>query len=288
MKKPSRKNKAGKDESSADKRAPLWKDALDVLLPLAVILIVLRLLLGANMPVPLVAVVSCSMLHEGDIIGSASYAMALATGPLFVEGACVYDAGSYWRDWITSRVPDADVDGFPLKSGFSVGDMILVITPDGSGTVLPFFSETRVGDVIIFKRDDNSRGSEPIIHRVVGIVNVDGGNVSSVGGTMDCFTEYEFEGRFIPYVRNCQQNLSDCPYRDYPEGETFSFYITKGDNNKVSDQCSNPSSVRNNMLPVPDSQVIARGWIRLPYLGWLKLVLNRILGLILGIFSVFL
>jgi signal peptidase I len=276
-------DKAGKHAKTPDEKAPeektkpLWRDVLEVLLSLAVILVVLRLLLGANMPVPLVAVVSCSMLHEDDVIGSVSYGFARATGPLFAEGICVYDAGKTWKEWIKQRVPDADIEGFPLKSGFSVGDMILVTTPDGNGTIFPFFSRTRVGDVVIFNRDEKSRGGEPIIHRVIGIVKVQKGQVAGVEGTLDCFTEHEFESRFIPYVTSCRQG-GPCPYKTVPSGDDYEFYLTKGDNNRGSDQC-------NGILPIPSSQVIARGWIRIPYIGWLKLFLNRIMGLFLGIVS---
>ena len=270
--------KTTEEKPLAERTKPLWRDVLEVLVSLAVILVVLRLLLGANMPVPLVAVVSCSMLHEDDAIGFLSYGFSQATGPLFTEGTCVYDAGKNWREWIKQRIPNADIESFPLKSGFSVGDMILVITPDGGGTILPFFSETKVGDVVIYSRDERSRGGEPIIHRVIGIVKVRNGQVAGVEGTLDCFSEYEFTNRFIPSIATCRQG-GPCPYKTVPSGDDYDFYLTKGDNNKGSDQC-------NSILPIPDSQVIARGWIRIPYVGWLKLFLNRILGLFLGVLAI--
>lgn len=350
------------------------KDIAEVLITLAVILIVLRLLLGAHMPVPLVAVVSCSMLHEDDAIGSVSYGLAQVTYPILLDSPCSYgsrvhknwvylfswdnipgndserllrylrddhdigwvesaeirksddgktlhiikdenlveimidekeekailkirDDRTYylkvkkekgklniynwvnWKDWIKQRISgqeiEKEIEKFPLKSGFSVGDMILVITPDGKGTILPFFSETKIGDVIIFNRDKKTSGNEPIIHRVVGIVRVKNWEIQEIKGTLDCKTKQNFEEEFIPYVKNCQKGTERCLYGDFPKESEFEFYITKGDNNEGTDQCTA------NMLPVTDAQVTARGWIRIPYIGWLKLLLNRILNVFL-------
>lgn len=256
--------------------AKSWiRDIAEVLITLAVILIVLRLLLGAHMPVPLVAVVSCSMLHEDDAIGSVSYGLAQVTYPILLDSPCSYGSGRYWKDWIKRKIPGQEIEKFPLKSGFSVGDMILVITPDGKGTILPFFSKTKIGDIIIFNRDKKTRGNEPIIHRVVGIVRVKNWKIQEVKGTLDCKTEQNFEGEFIPYIKNCQQGTGRCLYGDFPKESEFEFYITKGDNNEGTDQC------KANMLPVTNTQVTARGWIRIPYVGWLKLLLNRILSIFL-------
>jgi len=260
------------------------KDIAEVLITLAVILIVLRLLLGAHMPVPLVAVVSCSMLHEDDAIGSVSYGLAQVTYPILLDSPCSYGSRVHknwvnWKDWIKQRISgreiEKEIEKFPLKSGFSVGDMILVITPDGKGTILPFFSETKIGDVIIFNRDKKTKGNEPIIHRVVGIVRVKNWEIQEIKGTLDCKTKQNFEEEFIPYVKNCQKGTERCLYGDFPKESEFEFYITKGDNNEGTDQC------KANMLPVTDAQVTARGWIRIPYIGWLKLLLNRILNVFL-------
>ena len=262
-------------EAGVEAEKPLWREILEVFVSLAVVLIVLRLLLGALMPVPLVAVVSCSMLHEDDVIGSVSYGIANAVGPLLLDSKCVYDAGNEWQEWIKERNPSADTGSYPLRSGFSVGDMILVITPDGKGTIFPFFSETKLGDVVIYQRDKRISGNDPIIHRVVGIVRVVNGTPASIDGTADCFTLKDFEDKFAQYVKNCQAGLS-CPYTDYPKTGDYNFYITKGDNNRASDQCSG-------ILPITDNQILARGWIRVPYVGWLKMILNRVLGLLFGI-----
>jgi hypothetical protein len=259
-----------------DDSKPLWREILEVLGTLLIILVVLQLLLGAHMPVPIVAVVSCSMIHEDDAISSLSYKFAESVWPVLLEGRCKYDSGNSWRKWVTDKIPEADIDNFPLKGGFSVGDMVLVITPDGAGTILPFFSKTKVGDVVIYMRDRRVSGNEPIIHRVVGIVDVRDGRVFNISGTIDCYAQKDFETKFIPYIKSCQKGSFNCAYRSFPEGDSFRLYITKGDNNRGTDQCGG-------ILPVTDQQILARGWIRIPYLGWLKLILNRVFGLVLGI-----
>ena len=274
--------RAGKEENpivkNEEKDKPWWRDILEVLATLAVIIVVLQLLFGAHMTVPLVAVVSCSMLHQDDVIGSVSQGLSQVVWPILLDGPCSYDASPGWRAWITDRVPGANIDSFPLKSGFSVGDMILVITPDGAGTIIPFFSAPRIGDVVIYKIDKNAIANEPIIHRVVGLVRVTSGNVSSVEGTLDCFTKENFQNTYIPYVQSCQQGKASCPYRDYPKGENYSFYLTKGDNNQVTDQCR--GGYYRSILPVTDAQVVARGFLRIPYIGWFKIILGRFLGLL--------
>jgi signal peptidase I len=288
MKKKKARKLAEKEEKPVAKKEekdkPWWRDILEVLATLAVIIIVLQLLFGAHMTVPLVAVVSCSMLHQDDVIGSVSQGISQLVWPILLDGPCNYDASPNWRSWITERVPGANIDSFPLKSGFSVGDMVLVITPDGAGTIIPFFSQPKLGDVVIYKIDKNAVANEPIIHRVVGLVKVEGGNVSSVEGTLDCFTKADFQKTYISYVQSCQQGKTGCPYRDYPTGDAYSFYITKGDNNRVSDQCR--GGYYKSIMPVTDAQVVARGFLRIPYIGWFKILLGRFLGL-LGVPNIF-
>jgi len=223
------------------------KDLLEVAITLAVILIVSKLLFGAKMLVPLVAVTSNSMLHTS-------------------EG---------WRGWLTARgIPESQINTFPLQGGFSQGDMILTVTPNGEGTILPIFSETQLGDVVIYNRDNLHRGNEPIIHRVVGIVHVTDWKVSGTEGALDCLKPEEFDNNYIRPIIECQQG-ERCPYNEIPASGNFIFYITKGDNNHGSDQCGPGNGIA---LPVPESQLTARGWLRIPYIGWLKLGLNAILG----------
>ncbi len=166
-----------------------------------------------------------------------------------------------------------------MQNGFDRGDMIFVITPNGKGKILGFefptlFSETKLGDVVIYERDLAHGGGEPIIHRVVGIIHVKNWTVEKVEGAMsDCVTVDDINGRFVPMILSCIGKKPDCPYKSYPTTGNFNFFITKGDNNPGIDQCGSIA------YPINEKQLLARGWIRLPYIGWLKLLLNEILNL---------
>ncbi len=226
-------------------------DLAEVAVTIAIIIILSKIFLGPQMLIPLVAVTSGSMEHTDD----------------------------GWRNWLISKgIPPEEISKFPMQNGFNKGDMILTITPDDKGTIIPIFPETKLGDVVIYNRDKKHPGSESIIHRVVGIVEVENWSIRNVTGTLDCLSEEDFRNTYIPYVKNCV-NKQNCPYTQFPETGDFRFYMTKGDNqqtNMVTDQCGKNGGIA---LPVTDAQLIARGWIRIPYVGHLKLLLNYLLGL---------
>jgi len=218
------------------------RDFVEVVVTVGVILIVLRLLLGAHMLVPLVVVTSGSMEHhEGD---------------------------NSWRFWLNEHgINESAMEGFPLLGGFFRGDMIVVRSPD-----------VKLGDVIIYKRDflHLQTNDEPIIHRVVGIVEVRGWKAENTTGTLDCVTEDDIQ-KSIGYVKDCEKG-GTCVYTDVPETADFRFFITKGDNNPGTDQCATYSgAIKGIALPVLDADVTARGWIRLPYIGYVKLLFNAII-----------
>ncbi|HEX55355.1 MAG: hypothetical protein DRO94_03270 [Candidatus Altiarchaeales archaeon] len=223
-------------------------EVVEMLVILGAIILLSRLFLGADMLVPLVAVTSQSMLHVSDS----------------------------WKVWLQEHGISKDrIEKFPMQNGFAMGDMIVTITPDGEGTIIRLFPDTQLGDVIIYRRDKLHPGNEPIIHRVVGIVYVRDWDIEGIEGTLDCLSEDDFRNKFIPYIRDCIDGKR-CPYREFPKTGTFKFFITKGDNNPVSDQCGIGTGIA---LPVNEEQLTARGWIRLPYIGWLKLLMNYILGI---------
>ncbi|MBN2015161.1 MAG: hypothetical protein JW778_08275 [Candidatus Altiarchaeota archaeon] len=227
---------------NVDPKIKGWiRDICEVIVVLALIIILSKLLLGPKMLIPLVAVTSESMLHTSDD----------------------------WQRWLLSHNISEDmIASFPIGGGFAKGDMIVTITPDGGGTLHGFFSDTRVGDVVIYERDkQHSFGAPPIIHRVVGVVEVKDWSLYSTEGSLDCLTVEGFLLEYIPHVKGCSEG-ERCSYARFPKSGDFSFYVTKGDNNRESDQCSNIA------LPVTDAQLTARGWIVIPYLGWLKLILN--------------
>lgn len=232
------------------------RDLGEVIISLLIIIIVSRLIFGAQMLVPLVAVTSQSMLH--------------------------HSGQDSWRTWLMNEgIPSEKIETFPLKSGFDRGDMILVKTPDGKGEILgvefpTLFSTTKLGDVVIYNRDKEHGRGEPIIHRVVGIVRVKNFTVTGTEGTLECLTEEDFEKKYIPWVVNCL-NGKKCPYWQFPQEGDLNFYLTKGDNNPQVDQCGSGAIA----YPVNEEQLSARGWIRIPYVGWLKLILNEVLKLFL-------
>jgi hypothetical protein len=222
------------------------KDIGEVALTLAAIIILSKLFLGAGQLIPLVAVTSDSMLHTSDS----------------------------WRSWLLSQnVSEDAVKSFPMQGGFATGDMIVTITPNGGGTVHGLFSDTALGDVVIYERDmRHSPGSPPIIHRIVGVVTVRDWRVSGTEGALDCLSEGDLEETYLPQVKACSAGMY-CPYYHYPSSGNFRMYVTKGDNNPRTDQCLDIA------LPVTDSQLTSRGWISIPYIGYLKLILNMFVPL---------
>lgn len=233
----------------------LIHDLGEVIVILFLIIVISRLVLGADMLVPLVAVTSQSMLHKNN---------------------------EDWKNWLIEKgISKEKIEKFPMQNGFDMGDMILVKTPNGKGKFLgikfpTLFSETKFGDVVIYNRDKEHGGGEPIIHRVVGIVKIKNFSVDSIEGTLDCLSKEDFDEKYIPFIINCINNKKEkCPYNEFPKDKDFNFYITKGDNNRGTDQCGSIA------YPVNQEQLSARGWIVLPYIGWLKLILNEFIKLIL-------
>jgi len=224
------------------------RDFIEVALTLSVTLILLRVLLGAQMIVPLVVVTTGSMIHsEGD---------------------------NSWIFWLNERgIGNDTIRDMPLTGGFNPGDMMIVMRP-----------EVKLGDVIIYERDFiyGKLGLEPIIHRVVGIVYVNDSKVVSTEGTLDCFKKDDFN-KYIEYVDKCKIQKTGCPYPSVPKNSSYKFYLTKGDANAVLDQCA----LKNNIsIPVNEAQIPAKAWIRLPYVGYLKLILNAILSIPLYLFKI--
>jgi signal peptidase I len=229
-------------------RLPAWlspwvRDIVDVGVTVLVIIVVLKALFGADMLVPLVVVTSESMVHEpGDMS---------------------------WSTWMTDRgFTPQTVASLPMQGGFNMGDMILVKDPKAG-----------LGDVIIYERDLDHltfTSRDPIIHRVVGVANVRDYSVVGVEGTIDCLDAQSI----LPYVKtikDCQGKIGYCPYPRIPSGGDFKFFITKGDHNDGTDQCNNRMNIA---YPVNDAQVTGRALLRLPYLGWPKLILSFIFRLV--------
>lgn len=222
------------------------KDFIEVGVTVLVLIVVLRLAFGSLTLVPLVVVTSGSMLHVN-------------------EG---------WSNWLNNSWSDeALVSSIPFQSGFAKGDMIFTVSPDK----YHLFPDTRLGDVIIYDRDlahlYKYASNEPIIHRIIGVIWIEDGSVARVDGTTACLDNESFR-KYIDFIRNCQDGKDKCLYPRYPEGNVYRFYITKGDNNPSPDQCGVNGGIA---YPVNQEQLKARGWVRLPYVGWIKLLFNYIL-----------
>jgi signal peptidase I len=219
------------------------KDLVEVLITLSVILVILRILLGAQMIVPLVVVTSGSMVH--------------------------YPSDNTWMLWLNGRgVGNGTIAGMAMTGGFNVGDMILVGRPD-----------VKLGDIVIYNRDlvYGGRGLEPIIHRVVGIVYVNGSGVAGFDGTLDCFSKEDF-AKYVGYVDDCRKGKPNCEYPSVPAAASYRFYLTKGDANDYADQCI-PGTMKISM-PVNEAQIPAKALLRIPYVGWIKIALNTVIRIL--------
>jgi hypothetical protein len=198
----------------------LLRDIIEALVAVVIIIIILKVVLGSKLLMPIVVVISGSMLHEpGD---------------------------DSWNTWLTGHgVTGQQISNFPLQDGFARGDMIVTMRPD-----------VKLGDVVVYNRDPahNSQRSEPIIHRVVGVVTIEDSNVA-VEGTTDCWSK----DKILGYAQ------SNSGYSGKGNPDKLVFYITKGDHNAVSDQCGNIA------FPVSEEQLLAKTFIKIPKIGYLKL-----------------
>ena len=201
-----------------NKLPQILRDIIEAVAAVVVIIIILKITLGSKLLIPIVVVISGSMLHEQGDNG--------------------------WNTWLNDRnITNEQISTFPLQGGFARGDMIITMRPD-----------VKLGDVVIYNRDPehNSRLTEPIIHRIVGIATIEQNNVK-VEGTLDCWTK---EG-ILNHAEKNKINVKN------PDKTVF--YITKGDHNPVSDQCGNIA------FPVPENQLLAKTFARIPKIGYLKL-----------------
>jgi|WetSurMetagenome_2_1015567.scaffolds.fasta_scaffold32559_4 hypothetical protein len=244
------------------------KDILEVALFFAVILLALKLMLGADMPVPLAGVVSCSMIHEDEYLSEVSYSLA-RTFPAILPAPCTYNYGGEWRTWIAKKALALDTTKMPFKSGFAVGDLLVVGSFKGAGLLTK--NGIVPGDVILFtyKKTPTQPGNEPLLHRVVAKIEVRNGTVANISGALDCFTPQDFRDEFVQYIKRCQKGLSLCPYGKFPPGGDYNLYLTKGDNNAITDQCSALI-----VPPITDENVMAKAYVRIPLLGWLKIFIE--------------
>jgi signal peptidase I len=206
-----------------------------------------------NTGTPLVVVESESMIHRGD-----------------------------WSSWHLDQ--GLSPSAYPFGGGMEIGDIVLVKGDDPK--------DIEIGDVIIFTgmRGSLKQGSlerlntptaEPIIHRVVGIIEITDAQISqeSIKGAVS------LEGGYIKTSCNKEtgysiEELSNIYNKAdfyYPQDLSLSntrLFITKGDDNLIEDQCltkNGESRVVGVSFPVHQNLVQGRAKFGIPYLGYVKL-----------------
>jgi len=139
--------------------------------------------------------------------------------------------GDSWKDWYVSHgISEERVSSFPFQKGIDKG-RVVEIRP--SGDVL-------LGDVVLYRKDASSTGYD-ILARIAGIAEISDGSIIGIDGSMDCYTESDFTGTFIPWARS--QN---------PTNTSFRLYMTKADDKNETRQCSE------RIAPVIDSRIIGK------------------------------
>ncbi len=121
----------------------------------------LSLILGTQLP--LAGVESSSMDHQ---IVLDDYKRLTLCGKIYSKQEIAHkNFNDYWEvcgDWYENiEITKQEFENFPMKDGFSKGDIIIVW-----GRFKP-----KIGDIIIFKANPESRAPRPIIHRIVKIEN---------------------------------------------------------------------------------------------------------------------
>ena len=206
-----------------NKLPQILRDIIEAVAAVVLIIIILKITLGSKLLVPIVVVISGSMLHE--------------------------EGDDSWRTWLNAHsITDEQISTFPLQDGFARGDMIVTMRPT-----------VKLGDVVIYSRDPehNSHRSEPIIHRVIGIATIESKNVNVEGTLDDCWTKERILDYALDYAEKNKIKIEN--------SDKIILYITKGDNNRGSDQCENIA------YPVTENQLLAKTFVKIPKIGYLKL-----------------
>ncbi len=131
----------------------------------------LSIILGTQLP--LAGVESSSMDHSSlkDCIRQDSRGLCIRYSQEYklcgknFDKHSFFNLNSYWEncgDWYENiEISKQEFENFPMKNGFSRGDIIIVW-----GRFKP-----KIGDIIIFKANAESKAPRPIIHRIVKIEN---------------------------------------------------------------------------------------------------------------------
>lgn len=190
--------------------------------------------------------------------------LGTASPLVVVESESMIHPSDTWKQWYLDRNLTPDSYGGALN----VGDIVLVKGDDPN--------DIRVGDVVVYTKYGGAYiGGEPVIHRVVGIVEIHGDEAFTYG-----VAGFENGSITTPCNRNNGFSLdeirslysTDVVKKFFPgiEGglEDFKLFITKGDNNAVEDQCRSPGMIS---YPIHERLVQGRAKMDIPYLGYVKL-----------------
>jgi signal peptidase I len=186
------------------------------------------------------------------------------TTPLVVvESESMIHTSDSWDDWHLDNAINPSKYGF--GGGMNIGDIILV---KGDNT-----DDLVVGDVIIYtKYDSRTIGGEPIIHRIVGIVEFKDRKIDSVLGSVEYVDEHILmpcggEGYTPRDIGTIYTTSTVQKYYPDMDLENFRLFITKGDNNGVEDQCGSSLIA----YPIHEDLVQGRAKFDIPLLGYVKL-----------------
>jgi uncharacterized protein len=198
------------------------------------------------------------------LIQGMGWALGTSTPLVVVESESMVHESGNWDFWHDDNGLDTSDYGF--LGGMNIGDIILIKgdNPD----------DIQVGDVIVYSKL-SSQGSEPIIHRVTGIVEVNDQSVRTKGAVKyaegkiktPCNTD---NGYGLEELNNFygQEGIT----KAYPNLrlDSYRLFITKGDNNEIEDQCKQ-SSKPLIFYPIHEELILGRAKLDIPYLGYVKL-----------------
>jgi len=193
--------------------------------------------------------------------------LATSTPLVVVESESMVHSGN-WEQWHFNQNLNPTKYGF--TGGMNVGDIILVKGDDTDDIV--------IGDVVVYTKYEpwgtgTRLGGEPIIHRVVGIVEIENKQLHTYGAV-----EYTNGNIVTPCSDNSAFSLpeigsiytTESIQNAYPDMdlENFRMFITKGDNNVIEDQCKTSEMIA---FPLHEDLIIGKAKFDIPYLGYVKL-----------------
>ncbi len=204
------------------------------------------------------------------VIQGLGWVLGTSSPLVVIESESMQHPGN-WQQWHFDN--NLNPDTYPFGGGMSIGD-IIVVKGDNP-------RDLQVGEVLLYTKYDNRViGGEPVIHRIVGIVDVRSGEVTTTGAVT-----YKDGMIFTPCSRTTGYSMdeiegvysADAINRVFPgirdELDDYRLFITKGDNpqnNQYEDQCKFGNSPLIS-YPVHERLAIGNSKVDIPYLGYVKL-----------------